>query len=133
VSDTDTRRYKVLGTTEDADGCFCCGRTNLKVYVAMEDLVDGGLAYFGTTCAAAMEKVTEKVIRAEVKAVEAEKAAAVAAEKRAASEARSAAFLAWVAETHGVHAQQESDLWGKVEGKSPFNLLQDFHAAGAQS
>lgn len=129
MTETETRRhYKVLGTTEDGDGCHCCGRTNLKVYVAMEPVEGGPVVLFGTTCAAKMEKVTVKEIRDEVKAVEAAAREAARQARQAAAAIEDAAFKAWVLETYGLAIDQTSDLWGKVEGKTPFQIRQEFNA-----
>lgn len=129
MTETETRRhYKVLGTTEDGDGCHCCGRTNLKVYVAMEPVEGGPVVLFGTTCAAKMEKVTVKEIRDEIKA--ADQAARDNARKLRAWAAaiEEAAFCAWVLETYGLEIDQTADLWDKVEGKTPFQIRQEFNA-----
>lgn len=116
------RAYRVLGTTEDAPGCFCCGRTNLKVYVGMEHLETGETHFFGTTCAAKMEKVAVSVIRAEIAEVEVAERQAAAEARRQAEAVEEAAFFAWVAETYGVKATQAADLWDKIPGMTPFQI-----------
>jgi hypothetical protein len=42
--------YKILGLTEENTTCDCCGKTNLKVTVALE--TETGIVYFGRDCAA---------------------------------------------------------------------------------
>ena len=126
-----TRRWKVLGTTEDAAGCDCCGRTNLKVYVALEPIDGGEVVFMGTTCAAKAEKVTVKVIRDEVTAAEKARREAEAAIRKAQADAEDADFFAWVKETHGVEARQAADLWDKVPGFTPFTLRVAWRTARA--
>lgn len=40
---------KLLGTSDERTTCDCCGKSNLKMTVALE--VDGGVVHFGRDCA----------------------------------------------------------------------------------
>jgi hypothetical protein len=53
-------KFRILGSTNDVTTCECCGRTDLKKTVALDDY-EGNIIYLGETCAAkAMEmKVNE--------------------------------------------------------------------------
>lgn len=44
-------RYIFLGINDDRDTCECCGRTNLKRVVWIEDTETGEVKHYGTTCA----------------------------------------------------------------------------------
>lgn len=44
-------RYQFLGVNDDRDFCECCGRVDLKRVVWIEDLEEGTVKHFGTTCA----------------------------------------------------------------------------------
>lgn len=46
-----TATYKILGITDERCECECCGKTNLKCTVALEN-TDGDITYFGRDCAA---------------------------------------------------------------------------------
>lgn len=122
------RLYRVLGTTEDYSGCDCCGRTNLKVYVALEPTEGGPTVYFGTTCAAKAERLPAATIKAEARTADQERRAAEHAARMAAADAEQARFLAWVAEQYGIVATQAADLWNKVEGMTPFQLRKAWQA-----
>ena len=55
---------KFLGTTDTVVTCECCGRTNLKKTVALDD--GFGVRYYGTACAArALGKTTKAVKKLE--------------------------------------------------------------------
>jgi hypothetical protein len=91
-----SRHYKVIGTTEDYAGCDCCGRMNLKVYVALEPVEGGPVVFFGTGCAAKAEKIPAAEIKAEAKAADAARREAEMVERRARqaeADARWFAFL----------------------------------------
>ena len=47
-----TPRYRILGKTDAITTCQACGKTHLKVTVALEPLDGGDIRYLGTTCAA---------------------------------------------------------------------------------
>lgn len=46
-----TTSYKAIGTDDAVNTCDCCGKTNLKATVVMEDLSTGALVHFGSVCA----------------------------------------------------------------------------------
>jgi hypothetical protein len=56
---------KALYITDEIDTCECCGRTDLKATVAMK-LNDGGILFYGRTCAARNSGKTSKQIQQEV-------------------------------------------------------------------
>ena len=107
------RRFEVVGTTDEHDGCDCCGRMNLKRYVVLK-VVDcnaedsGDFLYYGTGCAATAEGIPAKVIKAE--ADRADRAARAAAEaiRQAKADAEHAAFTAWKIERTGTADQWEA-------------------------
>lgn len=49
---TEKTTYTLKGITQDQSMCMCCGKTNLKRTVALENNTTGQIVYFGTTCAA---------------------------------------------------------------------------------
>lgn len=51
-----TNRFNVLAVNDESDFCECCGRKGLKKVVWIEDLENGDIKHFGTTCAAAPVK-----------------------------------------------------------------------------
>lgn len=48
---TTIRRFKILGVCDNINECDCCGKTELQKTVAIENLENGEIKYFGTTCA----------------------------------------------------------------------------------
>lgn len=90
------RRYKVLGTTEDYDGCDCCGRANLKVYVVMEDLETGEICYFGTGCAAKLEKIPHADMRREAREADEARRVAEQIERNRRNRIQDAAWQEWL-------------------------------------
>lgn len=70
--------FREIGLTDERDTCECCGRTNLKVAVVLQEIEDGGDAgafvFFGTTCAARAlrrgVKETRKAVKDAQKAAE---------------------------------------------------------------
>ena len=45
------KTYKVIGISKDIQKCDCCGKEDIKKTVVMENMNDGTINYFGTTCA----------------------------------------------------------------------------------
>jgi hypothetical protein len=58
---------KALYVTDEVDTCECCGRTDLKATVAMK-LDDGGILYYGRTCAARNSGKDQRQIKEEIAA-----------------------------------------------------------------
>ena len=56
---------KALYITDEIDTCDCCGRTDLKATVAMQ-LNNGGILYYGRTCAARNSGKDQRQIRQEI-------------------------------------------------------------------
>lgn len=50
------KNSKVLGITEQVNTCDCCGKSDLKRTVAIMDMETQEINYYGTTCAAKVEK-----------------------------------------------------------------------------
>lgn len=96
---------KALGTTDAVTACDCCGKSNLKMTVAMQ-LDDGEVVHYGRTCAARNTGKTTPQINSEIKIEAARKVAAARAEYRASAEyiAERARFAARdeYARIHGV-------------------------------
>lgn len=70
---------RALGTTESITTCDCCGKSNLKLTVAVE-LDDGELVHYGTTCAKRNTGKTQKQINSEIVSEKARKLNAANAE-----------------------------------------------------
>ena len=96
---------KALGTTDAVTTCDCCGKSNLKMTVAMR-LDDGEIVHYGRVCAARNTGKTTPQINSEIKAEAARIIAAARAEYKASPEyiAERARFAARdeYARTHGV-------------------------------
>lgn len=70
---------KALYLDDSVDTCDCCGRTGLKVTVAMK-LDDGGILYYGRTCAARNSGKDQRRIKEEIEIDKKERKAAACAE-----------------------------------------------------
>lgn len=57
---------KALYITDEVNTCDCCGRTKLKATVAMQ-LSDGGILYYGRTCAARNSGKSSQQITKEIR------------------------------------------------------------------
>lgn len=49
-------RYRILGTTDEITTCECCGRTDLKKTIVLDDY-EGNISHYGETCAAKLMKM----------------------------------------------------------------------------
>jgi hypothetical protein len=58
---------KALYITDEITTCECCGRSELKATVAMQ-LNDGGILFYGRTCAARNSGKDQQQIKKEVRA-----------------------------------------------------------------
>lgn len=69
-------RFQVIGISDEVLACDCCGKTNLKRTVVIQDNETSEVKYFGTTCAAAPAKGFDlvKEIKEAVRANDAERA-----------------------------------------------------------
>lgn len=45
------KKFKIRGIDKDFNMCECCGKENLKSTVVIENLIDGSIMHFGSTCA----------------------------------------------------------------------------------
>lgn len=52
--------FKVKAVNSDMDFCECCGKTDLKKVVWVEDMETGETKHFGTVCAQSPEKGMDK-------------------------------------------------------------------------
>ncbi len=109
---------KALYITDEIDTCDCCGRTDLKATVAMQ-LSDGGILYYGRTCAARnsgkdQRRIKEEIIQeANDNAGRASNEWQLSAECRALREYRQSAPWA----TIGFDAYEASDVVQAAEAK----------------
>jgi hypothetical protein len=115
-----TTTYRVIGTTDDITTCDVCGRPELKGTVALD--ADGETTYAGTTCAARLAGRTTLDIRSAARAADRARIDAEDAARREAAAVEDAAFLGWVADTYGVHADQPGYLWDRIPGMTPHSL-----------
>lgn len=76
----ETVRY--LGTTDEVETCDCCGKSNLKVTVALLFPQADEPVYFGTTCAAHALSRPAKEIRKAAKSMDDAHSAAIAEDFR---------------------------------------------------
>lgn len=51
-----TKRFEVIGVSDDKNFCQCCGRIGLKRVVFIRDLDTDEVKHFGTTCAISPNK-----------------------------------------------------------------------------
>lgn len=118
------KAYTVKGTTDEVTTCELCGKAELKGTVVLATLdadgnEDGGVCYFGVSCAAKAAGWTQREVRAGVKAAEDSKRAA----EWAAREARWAAEREWLAswylENYGTPKLQEA---AEIAGVSTVRL-----------
>ena len=70
---------KALGTTDEVTTCDCCGKSGLKLTVAVQ-LDCGEVVHYGTTCAARNTGKTQKQITSEIKVESTRRVAAARAE-----------------------------------------------------
>lgn len=102
---------KALYVTDDINTCDCCGRAGLKATVAMQ-LSDGGILYYGRTCAARNSGKSQKQLRQEIYLEEAAKRSSADWEYRTSDECRSLRIFLSVAagEPKGWMADHENRL-----------------------
>ena len=72
---------RALGTTDAVTSCDCCGKSGLKLTVAIE-LDTGEVVHYGTTCASRNTGKPQKQIAAEIRTEAQRVRAAAAAEYR---------------------------------------------------
>ena len=120
-------RYAILGTTDERTSCDCCGKSNLKSTVALDDSDNGETVFFGVTCAARAMKIEVKAVKAGVNSLAAAKREQ---DRKAADEARRAETARWtahlVARTGGI-----KDYRGDYCIFSMIQALGGFNAAAA--
>ena len=82
-------RFKVKGVNDEQSFCSCCGKSDLKRVVWIEDTETGVISHFGTTCAESPAKAfgISSEIRAAVRKFQSDA-------KRAAKAAELAAIMA---------------------------------------
>lgn len=60
---------KILGITDETTTCECCGKTNLKKVVVMQNEA-GNILRYGTDCAARAQGKKSSLVKAEVETAE---------------------------------------------------------------
>jgi hypothetical protein len=85
---------RVLGTTEEVTTCDCCGRQGLKKTVALE--TDGGISYYGETCAAQATGRPARDIRSDAKHEDDKTARELSAQAAALAAQRNAKWFAFL-------------------------------------
>ncbi|MFE7624295.1 hypothetical protein [Streptomyces sp. NPDC057509] len=100
------KAYKVKGTTDEVTDCELCGKAELKGTVVLATLdadgnEDGGLCYFGTSCAAKAAGWTVQEVNAGVKAAKDEYRERQRAERDAMWAAQSKFLADWYLEHYG--------------------------------
>lgn len=65
---TQTTAFKVIGITDETSVCECCGKSNLKKVVVLENINTGEIVRYGVDCAAKARgtKTAKKEIEFEV-------------------------------------------------------------------
>ena len=95
-------RFIIEGITDERDSCDCCGKTNLKRTVVLQDTEnDGEFVFFGTTCAARAMKIPVKEVKAGVKSKEDAKRASERAARRERDRIEMAEWSAFLVEQTG--------------------------------
>jgi len=59
--------YKIMGITDEVTACDCCGKTNLKRTVVLDN--GSGIVHFGVDCAAKAMSRKSNVIREQADAM----------------------------------------------------------------
>jgi hypothetical protein len=64
---TNTITFKMIGITDETTVCECCGKTNLKKVVVLENINTGEIVRYGVDCAAKAQgtKTAKKEINCE--------------------------------------------------------------------
>ena len=94
---TTARRFTVLGTTDEVTTCDCCGRSDLKSTVALNDGDNGdAIVHFGCVCAARAMNVASVEVRKAARDADAAKVRAEMVARAAAADAEYARTQAWL-------------------------------------
>lgn len=64
------KTFRVLGFTEEVTDCDCCGRSDLKGTIVLENIETGSIGYFGSVCGSKIAGNTKKYIETELMLVE---------------------------------------------------------------
>jgi hypothetical protein len=115
------KAYRVKGTTDDVTECELCGKEELKGTVMLVPLdaegnEDGGVSYFGTSCAAKAAGWTVRDIKAGIKRAADEERVRKQTERDAVSAAEREFLRNWYLEHHGTSDLHEA---AKRAGLSP--------------
>ena len=96
--------YIFQGYTDSVTTCDCCGRSELKVTVALWAAEDGEEIYMGTSCAARALGMTAKEVKHRSNAADRERIEAESAERNRKHDIWLAAWLAYlVRHTGGIY------------------------------
>lgn len=114
--------YRTLAIVDDVNTCDCCGKTNLKLTVAMER-DDGEIVHFGSVCATRHSGRGLRVIKSEAREIAEQKREFATNEYRASAE-----YIAYQARLAQGHRE-------KVRAGTPFmEFCRDAsHAASAKA
>lgn len=88
-------RFRFLGNTDEVTTCDCCGRSDLKATVALEDEC-GTVVHYGVVCAARAMKLTATEVRRGARKADDDKRRAEEAARTAAWRAEYNAFQMWL-------------------------------------
>jgi hypothetical protein len=115
----------ILGTTDEVNTCDCCGRTDLKDTVALEDDQTGAILYYGCVCAAKKQNVPSKQIKSEAKKADDIRRKAAQAEKNRLDEIEDSRYQAFIDNKVAGQRVTPDVFTGRVTGKeNRFNQLQ---------
>jgi len=94
---TKTKRFTVLGTTDEVTICDCCGRKDLKGTVALCDHDAGDeTVYFGCVCAARAMGIESVEVRKAARNADDAKVRAETAARNAAADVEYRVFQSWL-------------------------------------
>lgn len=112
----------ILGTTDSVTTCDCCGKTNLKRTVVIDDPTAGGARYYGTTCAAKAHAIEASEIRRAAKQADADAIQREWEEKDRAAAAQIDQWLQWLKRngTGDCSLEQMNSLGGYANARAMY-------------
>jgi len=124
-------RYRFLGTCDNVNHCDCCGRTNLKRTVALNNTETGEDVYFGTSCAARALKMDVKAVKAAAKSADDERKAVERAERQAAAAAETERWTNFLIKaTGGINDYAgRPDIFKMIEALGGYYAARDAYSA----
>jgi hypothetical protein len=131
------KRFTYVGTSDEVDACDCCGKSDLKSTVAIQDNDSGETLYFGTTCAARALKQTVKEVKAGTAAADRAKAEAARKVQQAKYDAEMKDWGAYlvaktggIRETYGQREWVRDPITGEERMQYPLNIGAMIQALG---